>query len=230
MPPVGQTVSILDSSHHDDLARSLNLHRGDLAEADVANLALGLEIIERAERLFERRARVDAMELVEVDAVKPQPAQAHLDALDQVAGAAHVLGFGRSLAGDTALGGDDQARRVGVKRLGDQALGNLRAVGVGGVDQRDAQFDGAAEDAAGFGGVGWLAPGAFAHQAHGSVAETMDGKVAADEEGAAQSGGGSECAHDGLDAVASREVQAMAPGSTRGSLRSAIKYHKWAHG
>ena len=125
------------------------------------------------------------MQLVEVDAVEFEPAQAHFDTLDEVAGAPHVLGLCRSLAGNTALGGDDHARRIRVQRLGNKALGNLRAISVGSVDQRDAQLHGPAEDATSFGRIGWLAPRAFAHQAHGSVAETVDGQVAANEECAA---------------------------------------------
>ena len=140
---------------------------------------------ERAERLFERRARVDAVELVEVDALELEAAQAHFDTLDEVAGAAHVLGFGGALARDAALGGDDHAMRVGRERFADEPLGDLGAVGVCGVNERDAQFDGAAQHAAGFGCVGRLAPRAFAHQAHGSVAEPVHGQIAADEECAA---------------------------------------------
>ena len=116
-----------------------------------------------------------------------EPAQAHLDTLNEIAGAAHVLGFGRALAGDAALGGDDHAGRIGRQRLADQPLGNLGAVGVGGVDQGDAQLDGAAQHAAGLGGIGRLAPRAFAHQAHGSVAQAVNGQIAADEKGAAGS-------------------------------------------
>ena len=167
----------------------------------MANLALLLHPPQCSQALFERGARVDPMQLVEVDAVEFEPAKAHLHALDQVAGAAHDLGFGRSLAGDSAFGGDNQAGGVGVKRLGDQALGNLRAVGVGGVDEVHAQLDGAAEDAVGFGGVGGLAPGAISHQAHGAVAETVNRQVAADKESAAGGCGETVCAHADLDAA-----------------------------
>ncbi len=67
-----------------------------------------------------------------------------------------------------------------MKRFGDEAFGNLRAVGVGGVDEVDSQFNCPAQDAVAFGGIGGLAPGAFADQAHGAVAEAMDGKIAGD--------------------------------------------------
>ena len=136
------------------LPRRLNLRRRHLAQADVPDLALLLHLLQRAEDSFKRRARVDAMQLVKVDALQLEPPQAHLDALDQIARAAHVFRLRRPLPRDSALGGDHQARRIRVQRLGDQPLGNLRPVGVGGIDQVDAQLDGAAQNAAGFGRIG----------------------------------------------------------------------------
>ena len=79
----------------------------------MADLALVLQLFQRAEGFFERGARVDPMQLIEVDAVEFEAAQAHFDTLDQVACAPHVLGLGGTLAGDAALGGDDQAGWVG---------------------------------------------------------------------------------------------------------------------
>ena len=73
----------------------------------------------------------------------------------------------------------------------DEAFGDLGAVGVGGVDEGDAEFDGAAENAAGFFWIARLAPGAIADETHGSIAEAVDGEIAADLEGAAGGGGGS---------------------------------------
>ena len=145
-----------------------------------------LHALERAKGFFERRARIDSVQLVEIDALELEAAQAHLDTLNQISGAAHVFRFRGALARDAALGGDDHAGRVGRERFADEALGDFGAVGVGSVDERDAEFDCAAQNAAGFGFVGRLAPCAIAHQAHGSVAETMDRQIAADEKCAAQ--------------------------------------------
>jgi len=189
MPPVAQTVSILDSRHRNDLSRLLDLRRSHLAQADVANLTLLLHPLQRAQRLFQRRSRVNAVKLIKINPLQSEPPQAHLDALNQVARAAHVLALGRPLAGDAAFGGDHHPRRVGIKRLGDQPLGNLRAIGVGGVDQRDAQFDSSAQNVARLGRINRFTPRPLAHQAHGSVAKTMNGKVAADEEDAAGGSG-----------------------------------------
>ncbi len=64
--------------------------------------------------------------------------------------------------------------------FGDEALGDFGAIGVGGVDEGDTEFDGTAQDTAGFCWVAWLTPGAFAYQAHGAIAKAVYGQVAAD--------------------------------------------------
>ena len=53
----------------------------------------------------------------------------------------------RALPGQPGLGRDDDVVGVGVQRLADQLLGDVRAVGVGGVDEGDAELDGAAQHA-----------------------------------------------------------------------------------
>ena len=70
------------------LGRPLRLDHlpgGEVRAADVADLALAHEIVERAQRLLDRRQRVGAVELVEVDPVGLEPPQAVLDRLHDVA-------------------------------------------------------------------------------------------------------------------------------------------------
>ena len=62
---------------------------------------------------------------------------------------------------------------------------DLGAVGVGGVDEIDAQLDRAAQDGDRLAVVGRLAPDAVAGDLHRAEAEPVDGKIAADREGAA---------------------------------------------
>ncbi len=52
--------------------------------ADVAHLALAHEIVERAQRLLDRRQRIVIVLLVEIDVVGLQPLQARLDRLDMM--------------------------------------------------------------------------------------------------------------------------------------------------
>jgi hypothetical protein len=154
----------------------------------VADLSLLVHLAEGAEGFFERSAWIDSMQLVEVDALKLEAAQTHFDALNQIAGTANVFGFGRALAGDAALGCDDKAGRVGVQGPANEALGDLWAVSVGGIDESDSKLDGAAENAAGFIGILRLSPRPFADETHRSVTESVDGEIAADFEGAACGG------------------------------------------
>jgi len=191
---VGERVAILNADDGNDLLRLFDLGGRNFAEADVADFSLVLHLAERAEGFFEWGARIDAVKLVEFDALEFEATEAHFNAMNEVAGAANVLGFGGALASDAALGGDDEVGRIRMQGFADEAFGDFRAVGVGGVDKGDAERDGAAEDAAGFVWIAWFTPGTFANEAHGSVAEALDGEVAGNVEGSAGGSGGS--AHD----------------------------------
>ena len=57
---------------------------GKVGAADVADLARPHQIVERAQRLFDRRDGVEAVQLIEVDVVGAEPAQAGLARRDQV--------------------------------------------------------------------------------------------------------------------------------------------------
>src|SRR5919106_717786 len=84
-----------------------------------------------------------------------------------------------------ALRRDDEVVRVGVQRLGDQRLADLGAVGVGGVDEVDAELNGTPQDGLGFVTIGWVAPDPVTSDAHRPVPETMDGDVTSQIEHAA---------------------------------------------
>lgn len=110
---LGQVVKVLD---RDDVYQSLGVRQlvhGDFGQADVADLALGLQLFERPQRLLGGDLGVDAVELIKVDGVRLQAPQAHLDALADVLGPPDGQPLVRPLAGQAALGGDDQAVTVG---------------------------------------------------------------------------------------------------------------------
>ena len=193
---VGDVVEVFHRDDVGDHAGLGELVHGDFGlpgQPDVMDLALFLEPGEFADLVVERHGRIDAVELVEVDALKPEVAQAHLDLLAQVLGAAEgddvglaaaaadpVLGTG---AQHSALGGDDHVLGVGVQGAADDLLVGVGAVGVGGVDEGDAEVDGAAQHADGLLGVGRRAPEAGAGQVHRAVAEAVHGQVFAEGEG-----------------------------------------------
>jgi hypothetical protein len=77
-----------------------------------------------------------------------------------------------------------------MQRLGDDLLGDVRAVGVGRVDEVDAQAHGFADDLPRRLTIRRLAPHPGAHDAHGAEAEAVDFQVP-DREGA----GGLDDAH-----------------------------------
>ena len=67
----------------------------------------------------------------------------------------------------------------------DDLLADIGPVGVGGVDEVDAEFDRAPEDAFRFRAVFGFAPDAFTCEAHGAESEAVDRGLAAEGEGAA---------------------------------------------
>ena len=73
----------------------------------------------------------------------------------------------------------------GVERLGDQVLGDVGTVRVGGVDQGHAVLDDATEQFAAAGGDRRVAPDPVAGDPHRAEAEATDLEVAAEEEGVA---------------------------------------------
>jgi hypothetical protein len=115
----GDAVAVLHRGDRHQGARLVELHRRDVAQTDVAGLALAAELGERADRVGERHLRVGPVQLVEVDPVQPQPPQARLARRPQVLGPAVGVDAGGRGAGlhDAALGRDDEAQRVRVQSL-----------------------------------------------------------------------------------------------------------------
>jgi hypothetical protein len=122
------------------------------------------------------------------------PPQAHLHALAQVLGTPDRVPFARAGAGEPALGRDRDAL-VRVERLAQQILGDERPVGIGCVEQVDAELDRAAQHRYRGGSVARLAPHTGAWQLHRAVAESVYGQLAAEREGAAGLDGGSGGRH-----------------------------------
>ena len=103
-------------------------------------------------------------------------------ALDQIIG----IALGRPLvgtrAGQPALGGD-QKPVIGIKRFADQIFRNLRAIGVGGVDEIHAQFRQRACKVASASALSFGGPQTpVAGDAHGAEAQAMNFRLAADRE------------------------------------------------
>ena len=177
---VGQVVAVLDRDDRGRRLRDAQLRLVDVRQTDVPDLALRLQLDERADRVLVGHLRVGSVELVEGDLLEPEPAEAVVTHLTQMVG----VRVRRPPAGTGALEAafcrDHQVGGVRVQRLGDELLAHRRPVGVGGVDEVDAQLDGAPQHGLRHLAVGRVAPDAGAGDAHRAEAEAAHGEVTTD--------------------------------------------------
>ena len=174
---VGKAVAVLHGDDGDDFEGALEVFEGDVGERHVLNLALFAEAGEAFHRRVERDSGIGNVKLVDGDAVEAEALETAFDGLFEMLRAGVVSPLGGARALPSALGGDYKTCEVGVEGLSDEFFGDVRAVGVGGVDEVDSQFNGAAEGSDGGGViVGW-SPDAFTGDSHGAVAETVHGEV-----------------------------------------------------
>jgi len=178
---VGEVVEVLHGGDLDDLLRGLDLLDVHLGEADVADLALLLHLLEHAELLLARDVGVDAVQLPQVDLIDAEAPQAHLAALPQIVGAPTDRPLTRAGAQKAGLRGELDAV-IGMQRLGDELLGDVGAVGLGGVDEVDTELGEPLEHGDGLVVVGRRSPDALAGDAHRAEAEAGDLEVPADLE------------------------------------------------
>ena len=140
------------------------------------------------------------MELKEVDSFQFEPAETSFASGAKMFGPSVFHPFAGTRSLETGLCGNHDIFRIRVKRFGNKALRDFRAVRVRRVDERDAEFHSAPQHGDAFLGVGWLTPNTFSGESHRAKAEPMNGKISSDCEDAA-SGGGLVCqcgCHDGF--------------------------------
>ncbi len=138
---------------------------------DGSDLPFRLDLAELAHRLLDRDLRVDAMQVVEVDVIQPQPLEARLDRLPG--------GYGRIVGARAPPVGELAGQHHLVAAIGDglaeQAFVVNRAIAGGGVEEGDPELDGAVDQADGFRIVG---PAIDAREAHASQAQATDSEGA----------------------------------------------------
>ena len=106
--------------------------------ADVARLPLAHELVERAERLLERRDVVRSVVLVEIDDVGAQPLERRVDRLADVRARTTRLGSVAHVAAE--LRGEHDAVAPALECLAEERLAAaLVSVDVGGVEERHAR-------------------------------------------------------------------------------------------
>lgn len=173
----GEIEHVLHRHDRGEFLRRFQLGDCHLAQAQVPDLALGLQCHELPELVFQRDLRVDAVQLQKVDPLNAQVAKVELDLLTKVFGTPHRNPLVRSLTRKPHLGRDDQVIRVRVKSLADEVVGHKRTVGVGGVDEVDAQLDGTSQYTNCVLGIPRGTPHAGARELHHAIAQSVNRKV-----------------------------------------------------
>jgi hypothetical protein len=112
----------LDGGDRHDLTGALDLLDSDVGDADMPDLPTVPVLLDRAEALLERRLGVGPVQVVEPEAVRPQPAEAFLDlGAERIRASAVPAAFRR----DDAIVGDRRERSA------DRLFALSSGVGVG---------------------------------------------------------------------------------------------------
>lgn len=109
--------------------------------ADIADLALADEIVERAQCLFHRSQRIIVVLLVEIDIVGLEPRQAGLDRVHDVAARGALLGAVGGHRLGIFCGQHDVLAAVAEHGAEHRLRTALAGIDVGGVEQRDTEID-----------------------------------------------------------------------------------------
>src|SRR5690348_4495219 len=124
------------------LVSTTQCRRRGFGQTDVADLPRTNEIRQAADRLFDRRALVDAMQVVQIDDVGAEARQARVAArLDVVRPAVDVAHGGSGGADNATLGGKDDIAAPPAERTADQLFVRAAAIHVSGIEKRDAEID-----------------------------------------------------------------------------------------
>src|SRR5205807_10550029 len=102
-------------------------------ESDTANLPFVPQLRPSADRVFKSNLGVRAMELIDVNAIEAQTPQAAFQRLPEMIGASVLWPLVGASTQQSSLGRDDQVFRIGVERFGNERLGHLWSVRVGGI-------------------------------------------------------------------------------------------------
>ena len=124
---------------------------------------------------------VDPVQLPEPDRLHPEPLATLQRLFAQIIRAAVRLPGAGPASPEPRLGGDENAF-IGVQNFANEVLGDIRAVGVCGINEIDAEFGNTPKCPHGFFPVFRRTPYARPGQAHGAKAEAMDFDIPADLE------------------------------------------------
>ena len=116
---------------------------GGLGHAEVTDLPGLDQGADRSGHLLDGHVGVDAVLVVQVDGLQPEPTQRALDGLGELVRAEHPTARGPGLGVDVLgeLGGDRDLVAERCERLADELLVDVRTVDLGGVEEGDAEVD-----------------------------------------------------------------------------------------
>ena len=129
------------------------------------------EVADGAGDVFDGDVGVDAVLVEEVDVVGAQPSERVVGDLSDAFGSA-VGAVGRTSFGEAELGGDHDLVADRLECFADEAFVAALAIGLGGVEERDAAIVCLSEQCDGVGGLHRCAPGGV--EAHAAVADGGD--------------------------------------------------------
>ena len=124
-PAIAHAVTILDADNRHNLLRVLDLADAHFRQSDVFDLPLCLQVLQRAELIFGRHFRVDPMQLIKIDPVETQTAQAAFAGGPQMLGSSVLSPLIRTRTFQAALGGDHESSRVRMESLGDNFFADI---------------------------------------------------------------------------------------------------------
>ena len=117
------------------------------------------------------------MQLEQVDSLETETAQAQFGLLAQILRSAKRVPLIRTSSDLARLGGDNQLDEVGMESCTNQLLADIWPIGIRGVDEGDAEVDGAAQHADRLVAVTRFTPKCPGPvMRHGSVSQADDGQ------------------------------------------------------
>src|ERR1700733_5646014 len=179
---VGDAVTILNAYNRNYRSRLLNLSHAHFRQPDVFDFSLRLQVFQRAELIFSRNLRIDAMQLIKINPIQPQPPQATLAGGLQVFWLSIFNPYVGTRPVKAALGGNHQPLCIWIQRLGYDFFAHSGTIGVRGVDQIDSQFDSAPQNPDGLSPICRLAPNSISRNSHRAESQARDPEIASDQE------------------------------------------------
>ena len=180
---VHQVVEVLHAHHRRDRPGLGELGGGDVADPEVADEALLLQLRQRREGLGERLVVVvgDA-QVDDVEGLQAEPPEVLVHLADELVGRGVEVPRPVVPAPAADLGDDPQVVGVGVQGLADDLVDDERPVEVAGVDVGDTAVDGLAQDGDRLVAVARRAHDVGAGELHGAVAHAREDEVVGERE------------------------------------------------